>query len=113
MASVFRKVSVGHITIEEHRRNMRNRYDEGYKSAREGFEKVLEGVKQFEQRSGVKILSEDETRLDWNYGDIADAVKMVVKGEHLHIKRHLSTFLDDVKRVEERINSALKNQDYD
>jgi hypothetical protein len=57
-------------------------------------------IAKFEKTSGVHI---DR----WCGDDIGEAVRMVMSGEHMHVKRNLEGLLDSVKNIELRIVEAL------
>lgn len=111
LASVFRNVTEGYISAKKHQELMSKQYDEGFKSGMREHNELLEKIREFEQISGVEIVSKEsyiEGRIVWNYEEIGQAVKMVLDSKHLHIKRQLEEFKEDVGRILEQTNKALE-----
>jgi len=64
---------------------------------------LKEAVLIFEKKSGVNI---DK----WNYESIGEAVRIVLKGEHLRIKDSLQNLLKQSKEITKRIEEELKTK---
>lgn len=72
----------------------------------EGIHKELEEkVAKFEKLSGVKIMD------SWRVEDAAEAVKMVMKGEHLRVKQQLQNLLTTAKEIAKNIEEQLSQED--
>lgn len=75
--------------------------EESFKYEKEKHEELQKNVKKFEQISGVNI---NET---WNLEKSAEAVKMVLNGEHLRVKEELKNLLKQSEKIVESIKGEL------
>jgi len=62
---------------------------------------LIKKVHEFQKASGVVINF-------WRLGNIGEAVKMVLNGEHLRAKEELETLLEKSKNITKRIEEELK-----
>ncbi len=74
--------------------------DNKFKYSKEDHDRLKKKVHEFEKNSGVHIDS-------WSSGDVGDAVKMVLRGEHLRAKRSLKELLATSKEITKRIEEEL------
>lgn len=77
--------------------------ERSFKNEKEEHESFKKIVKDFEEKSGVKIKY-------WDIGNISEAVKMVVDGEHLEAKKDLKRLLIQSKEITERIENVLNKE---
>ena len=73
LASVFRNVTEGHITMKRHKEKVNEEVKVAEKYAQEKYKDLIENIKKFEEKSGVKILQENNLgqytyyNLHWHY----------------------------------------------
>lgn len=82
--------------IEEGER--RSRQD--FKYQQEKYEDLKKMIAEFEQKSGVHIN-------EWNFGNIGEAVRMVLNGEHLRAKEELQNLLTKARAIVKDIEDKL------
>ena len=78
----------------------RERADQDFKYEKEEHIRLQEKVSDFEKRSGVTINS-------WRAGNVGDAVKMVLNGEHLRIKQSLERLHQQARDIANEIAEEL------
>lgn len=71
---------------------------------RENHQELQEKVKKFEKIIGQPI------DYGWRTGDVAEAVKMVLNGEHLRVKKQLKGLLEQAKEITKGIEKELTKE---
>ncbi len=74
-----------------------------FKYQKEEYNSFKKLVKDFEEKSGVKIRHLD-------VGDVAEAVKMIIDGKQLTVKKSLEYLLKQSKDITERIEEVLNKE---
>ena len=74
-----------------------------FKYAQENHQRLQKKVYDFEKISGVQIDT-------WNTGDVAEAVRMVLTGEHLRVKQQLKGLLETSEKITDRIKAELNKK---